>query len=76
MQGTGGAVHARDCSRNVGVGRRRTKSHTALSKEIEDFSRDMSGSLSGDRLSPSAHAALVALIETLAEMLGESPLTT
>jgi hypothetical protein len=48
----------------------------SLSKEIEDFSRDMSGSLSGSRLSPSAHAALVALIATLAEKLGEAPLTT
>jgi len=76
MLGTGGAVHARDCSRQVGVARRRHKPHTALSKEIEDFTRDMSGSLSGNRLSPSAHAALLALIATLAEMLGESPLAT
>jgi len=48
---------------------------TVLSKEIADFTRDMTGSLSHDRLSPSAHAALVALIATLAEMLGESPLS-
>ena len=76
MLGTGGAVHARECSRKVDVIRRRHQSHMSLSKEIEDFSRDMSGSLSGSRLSPSAHAALVALIATLAEKLGEAPLTT
>ena len=69
-------MHARDCSRKVSVARRRHTSRTSLSKEIEDFTRDMSGPLSGNRLSPSAHAALVALIATLAEMLGEAPLTT
>jgi hypothetical protein len=36
----------------------------------------MSVSLSGSRMSPSARAALVALIATLAEVLGESPLGT
>jgi hypothetical protein len=69
-------MHVRDCSRKVGVVRRRHKANTVLSKEIEEFSRGMSVSLSGSRLSPSAHAALVALIATLAELLGESPLAS
>lgn len=76
MLGNGGAVHARECSQKVGAGRRRHKSNMILSKEIEHFSRDVSVSLSGSRMSPSAHAALVALIATLAELLGESPSLT
>jgi hypothetical protein len=43
-------------------------------EEVEDFSRDLTESLRGRRISPSARAALVALIATLAELLGESSL--
>lgn len=69
-------MHARECSHKVGVGRRRHKPNKVLSKEIEHLSHDMRVSLTRSRLSPSAHAALVALIATLAELLDESPLTT
>ena len=69
-------MHAREYSHKVGVARRRHKPSAVLSKEIEDFSRDMTVSLSGSRMTPSAHAALVELIAALAEILGESPLAS
>jgi hypothetical protein len=42
------------------------------SNELEDLSRIVSASPGG--ISPSARAALLALIATLADLLGESPL--
>jgi hypothetical protein len=44
-----------------------------LVQEVEDFSRDLTGAMRGGGISPSARAALVALIATLAELLGEAP---
>jgi hypothetical protein len=58
------------------LARHRRTSKADFSKEIEEFSRDVSASLRGGSISPSAHAALVALIASLAELLGESPLVT
>ncbi|MBV9328798.1 MAG: hypothetical protein JO352_34235 [Chloroflexi bacterium] len=69
-------MRGRDCARRPGVARPRPKRKSALSKEVEDLSRHLSGSLSGGRLTPSAHAALLALIAALAELLGEAPLTS
>jgi hypothetical protein len=66
-------MRARDCSGRGGVARRQRKPKAALSQQITDLNRDMSASLGRGRLSPSARAALLALIDTLAELLGEAP---
>jgi hypothetical protein len=58
------------------MARQRRKPKTDLPNEVESFSRDLSASLSGGGISPSARAALVALIATLAELLGESPFSS
>ena len=64
-------VRPRECSRKTRDVRRR-KPQVAWSSELEDFSRIVSASRGG--MSPSARAALLALIATLADLLGESPL--
>ena len=52
---------------------RRPKPQVAWSKQVEDLSRAMVASPMRDGMSPSARAALLALIATLADLLGESP---
>jgi hypothetical protein len=76
MLASGGLVRPRVCSQKPDLARKRRKPKQALSTEVEIFSRDVSASLRGGSISPGARAALVALIGTLAELLGESPLTT
>jgi hypothetical protein len=51
----------------------RPKPQVAWSEQVEDLSRVMSMSPIRDGISPSARAALLALIATLADLLGESP---
>jgi hypothetical protein len=64
-------MRARDCSRTPRIAGRRPRRKPRLSKEVEELSRDLRGSLAGGGLPPGAHAALLALIATLAELLGE-----
>jgi len=52
---------------------RRRKPQVAWSKQVEDFSRVMTAAPIRDGISPSTRAALLALIATLADLLGESP---
>jgi hypothetical protein len=68
-------VRAGVSPRQAGAPRRRQISEKAVSKRLEDFSREMSALRSGHHLSPSAHAALLALIAALADLLGEWPVT-
>jgi len=64
------------CSRKASLARRPRRPKATLAEEVDDFSRDLRVSLRGGSISPSARAALVALIATLAELLGEAPLTS
>ena len=69
------SARLRECSRNRRAGPHR-KPQAALSKEVDEFIRVMSASPMRGGISPSARAALIALIATLAELLGESPLAS
>jgi hypothetical protein len=66
-------MRPRGCSRKASLARQRRKPQADLAQEVEDLSRDLSAGLHGGGISPSARAALVALIATLAELLGEPP---
>ena len=77
MQGATAVVRPNVCSRKSGLARRRQKPPGLLSEQVDDFTRSLSSpQVRGGALSPSARAALVALIATLADLLGESPLVT
>jgi hypothetical protein len=66
------AVNVRQRSRNTASARRRRLTGGKLTTEIEHFGYDLSVALRAGSLPSDAHAALEALIATLAQILGES----